>query len=235
MPTQDAEFDVFAEDYGKLVDQSIKISGESSQYFANARIECLRRMLDQYKISARKVLDFGCGIGLAAPLLLRGLGAHHVHGVDVSSRSIDVARRNNTGPQFGFSNLREFVPDGSYDVVYCSGVFHHIPLGERRAAIECVFRSLRPGGHFALWEHNPSNLGTRWAVASCVFDVGVILLRPIDAERLLKGGGLEILSTRHHFIFPKSLSRLRWTEQWFVRLPIGAQYQVLGRKRLTQK
>lgn len=235
IPNQDAEFDVFAEDYGKLVDQSIRISGESSQYFAKARIAFLRQLLDQDTMSARRVLDFGCGIGLAAPLLFDGLNADYVHGVDVSSRSIAVAQRSNTKPQINFSRASDFVPDGSYDLVYCSGVFHHIALSDRREAIECVFRSLRPGGLFALWEHNPSNLGTRWAVASCVFDTDAILLRPIDAQRLLQRGGFEIVSTRYQFLFPKSLSCLRWTERWLTRVPIGAQYQVLGRRPLVPK
>ncbi len=59
-----------------------------------------------------------------------------------------------------FVPLTEPIEDGSVDVAYCNGVFHHIapderPRRSRRSG------ALRPGGVFALFENNPWNPGTR--------------------------------------------------------------------------
>ncbi len=39
---------------------------------------------------------------------------------------------------------------GSYDLVYDSGCFHHIPPHRRMDYIDLITRALKPGGHFAL-------------------------------------------------------------------------------------
>src|SRR5437870_1900508 len=51
--------------------------------------------------------------------------------------------------------------EASFDLCYCNGVFHHIPPHERLGAARLIFRSLARGGHFALFENNPLNPGTR--------------------------------------------------------------------------
>ena len=67
------------------------------------------------------------------------------------------------------------------NLAYCNGVFHHIPLVERSAAVACVNRALRAGGLFALWENNPWNPGTRYVMAHCDFDRDAITLTPPGA------------------------------------------------------
>ena len=42
------------------------------------------------------------------------------------------------------------VADGSYDLVYDCGCFHHLPPHRRRDYVDLVSRALRPGGSYGL-------------------------------------------------------------------------------------
>jgi SAM-dependent methyltransferase len=116
------------------------------------------------------------------------------------------------------------------DLAFCNGVFHHIPPDERAAAVDYIYRSLRCGGLFALWENNPWNPGTKYVMSRIPFDKGAITLKPPEARRLLQAGGFEVLSTSYLFIFPRALSWLRAIEPVVSTLPLGAQYQILCRR-----
>jgi hypothetical protein len=63
------------------------------------------------------------------------------------------------------------------------------------------------------------------------FDRDAITLTAGEARRLLRGAGFEIVRTDFLFIFPRVLSWCRGLEPLVARLPLGAQYQVLCRKR----
>jgi SAM-dependent methyltransferase len=229
--TGPAEFDQFAEDYDERLDQALSLSGESKEYFARGRVEWLARCLRQFQQTARVVLDYGCGIGNTAVLLREILRAESVVGLDVSMRSLERARRDYDSG-CSFSTFAEYAPEASVDVVYCNGVFHHIPPGERAAAVRYIFRCLRPGGVFALWENNPWNPGTQWVMHRCDFDQDAVKIFPREAARLLRDSGLEILRTDYRFFFPRFLKPFRPLEESLVRIPLGGQYQVLSRKPL---
>jgi hypothetical protein len=96
--------------------------------------------------------------------------------------------------------------------------------------VDYIYRSLRPGGWFALWENNPWNPGTRYVMSQCAFDRDAVTLTPPEAARLLQAGGLRVLRTDFLFVFPRFLKFLRVMEAGLARLPLGAQYQVLCRK-----
>jgi SAM-dependent methyltransferase len=222
------EFDEYAEDYDNALEQGIGISGEDKSYFAEGRVRILRESLPAGGPTP-VVLDFGCGTGQATPFLLAGLGASKVIGVDVSPAQLNVARRDH-GSAAVFQTVDEFQPAGQIDVAFCNGVFHHIPPGERAAMAGYVFRSLRPGGVFALWENNPWNPATHVVMRRIPFDRDAIMLSPPEARRLLSGAGFDVVSVRFAFVFPRLLRWLRWLEPLIARLPAGAQYQVLARK-----
>jgi hypothetical protein len=63
------------------------------------------------------------------------------------------------------------------------------------------------------------------------FDRDAIMVFPHEARRLLRQAGFEILRTDYLFIFPRPLSALRLLEPPLSRLPFGAQYQILARRR----
>lgn len=227
---QTTAFDPYAETYDAACAEALSVSGEDRAYFAQGRVRWLARCLSESDELPRTALDFGCGPGSTVPILIREIPLKRCTAVDTSARLIDLARKTHGWAATQFLLVSEFRPAGSLDLVYCNGVFHHIPPKERAASLELIHGALRPGGIFALWENNPWNLGTRYVMSNCAFDKDAVTIAPPEAKRLLRAAGFEILRTDFLFIFPRFLRPLRTLERPLSRLPFGAQYQVLCRK-----
>jgi SAM-dependent methyltransferase len=223
-------FDQYASGYESYLNQSLSATGEDSAFFARGRVRWLADCLERLGIQPATVLDFGCGIGSTASLLLAELRCASVIGVDSSPEIIQHAQRTCPTGQIQFQLLSEFRPPGNLDGAYSNGVFHHIPIEERAEALRSIRAALRPGGIFALWENNPWNPGTQYVMSRCSFDEDAITISSIAARRMLRDAGFEILRTDYLFLFPKSLSALRPLEYLLRKIPLGGQYQVLCRK-----
>jgi len=220
-------FDQYAAAYEDALSNAIAPSGEDREYFAKGRVAWLKRCLDQLNQSTRTVMDFGCGDGATTPLLLDQLKAEMVVGVDVSVKSLEIARKLHATGRIRYESLDELREAGQMDLAYCNGVFHHIPPPQRAEALALVSGALRIGGFFSFWENSPWSLATRYVMSRCAFDRDAILLTPPEARKLLRDGGFKILRTDYRFIFPRALRALRKTEDLLHRMPLGAQYQVL--------
>jgi SAM-dependent methyltransferase len=225
----DAEFDAYAERYEEACHRGLSLTGESREYFAETRVRLTANWCSDAG-PVRRVLDFGCGVGSAAPLLRDRFENAELLGIDNSSQSI--ARANETFGEEGsiFATAFTAADADTCEVGYCNGVFHHIPPPERGAAVRDIFAALRPGGLFALWENNPWNPGTRIVMCRIPFDRDAILLWPSETRRLLLAAGFEIVQTSYHFYFPALLRALRPLEAALSRIPLGGQYCVLARK-----
>lgn len=223
-------FDQYAAAYEQELSNAIAPSGESRQYFAEGRVAWLKRCLEEIKQPIATVLDFGCGDGATTPLLFQSLNATLAVGVDVSDKSLDVARKRHEAERIRYESPNNFQSFGKMELAYCNGVFHHIPPGKRAAAVAMVHRALREGGLFSFWENNPGSLATRYVMSRCAFDRDAILLSPPEARALLRAGGFEILRTDFRFIFPHALRAFRKIEDLVYRAPLGTQYQILCRK-----
>ena len=229
--TKKAEFDQFAEDYAAALAQGLSVTGEDKEYFAHGRIQWLSSYLKKQpsgKIKA--VMDFGCGTGSATPYLFDLLAAESVLGLDISLKSLEVAERTYGSEQAKFLSFDQYQPSEQIDLAFCNGVFHHIPPDERPASVGYIYRSLRPGALFALWENNPWNPGTRYVMSRCPFDHDAITLTPPETKHLVQNGGFEVLRIDFLFIFPQWLRWFRSIEPRVSQLPLGGQYQVLCRK-----
>jgi SAM-dependent methyltransferase len=223
-------FDRYAAAYEEALSNAIAPSGERREYFAEGRVAWLKRCLDEIRKPVNSLLDFGCGDGATTPLLLHAMNAQSAVGVDVSAKSLEIARKQHGSERIRFESIGEFQPFGEMDLAYCNGVFHHILPAQRAEALSLVHGALRGGGLFSFWENNPWSLATRYVMSRCAFDRDAILLSPPEARTLLKEGGFEILRTDFRFIFPRSLRALRKIEDWIYRTPLGTQYQILCRK-----
>ncbi len=221
-------FDAVAARYEAALNEGLSLSGEGPQYYAQRRVAWTARVVGDEPI--RRVLDFGGGVGLAAPMLAEQFGVEALWGFDPSSAAIERARRDHGEARFQFTDDAATLPVGDVDLAYCNGVFHHIPIAERPAALATVFDSLRPGGWFALWENNPWNPGTRWVMSRIPFDRDAITLSPIACRRMLRRAGFRLVRTDAWFLFPHMLRWLRPLESLVHRLPLGGQYLVLAQK-----
>ncbi|MGD9996277.1 MAG: class I SAM-dependent methyltransferase [Ilumatobacteraceae bacterium] len=103
-----------------------------------------------------RVLDVGCGPGRHAhELARRGID---VHGVDISSRFVELARAS-APPNAIFERLdaRNLTFDAEFDVAIClcQGAFGLMTAsGEDELVIEGIARALRPGGRLVLSAFN---------------------------------------------------------------------------------
>jgi SAM-dependent methyltransferase len=100
-----------------------------------------------------RVLELGCGHGRNATYLA-GPGCS-VDAVDFSARAIEWARERTkpAGATVGFQCCSIFdatFTEGSYDLVYDSGCFHHLPPHRRKDYAELVRAALKPGGGYGL-------------------------------------------------------------------------------------
>jgi trans-aconitate methyltransferase len=224
-------FDHHAASYEADLAHALAPSGEDREFFARGRVEWLGRCLRRLGVAPRTVLDFGCGDGMTTPLLRDELAAATAVGIDVSEKSLDIAREKRGRADVAFQTLDTFVADANADLAYCNGVFHHIPPGERDAAAALVARALRYGGLFSLWENNPWSPATHYVMSRCAFDEDVQMLTPRETRALLRHNGFDIVRTDYRFIFPRSLAVLRGIENVVYRVPLGTQYQVLARRR----
>jgi SAM-dependent methyltransferase len=220
-------FDDFARDYEAILDGWLSMVGETGQAFTHRRMEYLRSHLG---ILPNRVMDFGCGIGLAISLLLDAFPNSEVVGVDVSRESVDVARKRYRDISRVQIALTSELKVNNFDLVYASGVFHHIPADERAAAAGFIWTSLRPGGVVMVAEHNPWNPATRYFIRGCPFDKDVRLIRPKTTTAIFEQAGFDVLARDYVSFFPGPLRALQGIETSLRRLPFGAQYVVLARR-----
>lgn len=223
-------FDRFGETYEAALARGVSVTGESARFYAEERVAWLATLLARRGVRATRVLDYGCGMGSVSPLLLTLPGTRDVVGVDVSEGLLARARVEHGAANVHFSTVAAHVADGTFDVAYTNGVFHHIPPADRGTAVDVVHRSLKHGGIFAFWENNPWNPGTRYVMRRIEFDRDAITLSPPEARSLLRDRGFEILGTTSRFFFPRILGALRGLEPLLSVIPLGGQYQVLCRK-----
>jgi SAM-dependent methyltransferase len=122
-------------------------------FFAEWPDENLAEWFNTGLLAPGRVLELGCGNGRNATYLA-GLGCS-VDAVDFSAQAIDWARQraNRASATVAFQHCSIFdaqFTDGSYDLVYDSGCFHHLPPHLRKDYAGLVHRALRPGGSYGL-------------------------------------------------------------------------------------
>ena len=152
-------------------------------------------------------------------------------GVDTAENALAWAQTKHGSSRISFRPVEDLSASGSFDLCYTNGVFHHIPPEKRAEALQRIHQALVRGGHFALFENNPWNPGTRLVMRRIAFDRDAVTLSPVEAQRLLRRAGFHCAPTRSLFYFPRPLAWLRATEPWLARIPLGAQYCVLAIKR----
>lgn len=226
-----AEFDPYARDYARRVNDSISFSGMKVEHFVAGKAEHLRAVFARRRyVKEDRILDVGCGVGQYEALLGPEF---RLSGVDASPASLDQARKLSPWADFHAWPPGSRLPfdDQTFACAFAICVVHHVPLDQRRAFIAEVHRVLKVGGLFLVYEHNPWNPLTRWAVERCVFDRDAILLSSGWAAEWLGSAGFAEIETRYLFTLPpvsRALVRLDRLMGW---CPLGAQYVTFGEKR----
>lgn len=225
-----AEFDAYAGDYDAAINRGLKFTGETKEYFAETRMRWLKDRLGAQGVHPRTCLDFGCGTGTSASLLMEGLHLEQYIGFDPSSESVAEAIKDHPHGNYSFVHEADLLPRNHFDLAFCNGVFHHIPVAARAEAFQRVYDSVKPGGWFAFWENNKWNPIVHLLMSRVPFDRDAIMLFPAEAAGQMKTAGFRIVLRDYLFVFPASLKSLRPLEPALCKLPLGGQYLVLARK-----
>jgi len=227
------EFDGISDKYSAQLEQGIKLSGESKEFFASERIKWLKKSLltINSNFNPEIIIDFGCGTGTSIPYLLETFSPIKIIGLDISKNSLEIAKQQ-FPEKTTYHVTQEYSHENQADLIFCNGVFHHIPLEQRLESHKYIYKMLKPGGFFAMWDNNPWNLGTRIIMKRIPFDRDAVMMWPRLAVKYAEESNLNVVKTDFCFIFPRLLKPLRVIEKFCSKLPLGAQYLVLSRKSI---
>ncbi len=218
------------QEYDAMLNRGIRLSGENKDYFAFHRVRDLAAHLPK-NFHPKRILDFGCGLGDTTPHLVSFFPNAAIVGVDTAVNAIQYAQKNLATETISFFPLSELAGLEPFDLCYTNGVFHHIEPQHRAETGRLIYRALNPQGHFALFENNPWNPGARLVMTLIPFDRDAQMISIPKAQQLLGQSGFRASHGAHTlFYFPKWFAALRFLEPRLERLPLGAQYCVLGIK-----
>jgi SAM-dependent methyltransferase len=230
-PALRAEFDLLADSYDEQHKNNVAITGYTPDYFAEYKIADLAGWLSSTGSAANQILDFGSGIGNSLPFFRKYFPASELSCGDVSSHSIEVAQARFPGDEkYVLIGDDIPLPAGSQDVVFSACVFHHIPHDQHLHWLAELRRVTRPGGVLAIYEHNPLNPLTLWAVNTCPLDANARLIRAGEMRKRALAGGWQAPRVDYRLFFPSFLGALRPVERRLGWLWLGAQYRLTARQ-----
>jgi SAM-dependent methyltransferase len=224
------KFDAYGQSYNETVNRAVEFSRMKVDFFTRVKVDYFGELLDSLAppMVGADVVDVGCGVANSHPLLAERVG--RLVGVDVSKACIAKAAADNPKNEYKLYDGHNLpYPDAAFDAASAVCVFHHVPIIERLRLASDIRRVLRPGGLFAVFEHNSLNPLTRYVVNNCEFDKDAILLRRQETEILLKDAGFQRIYSRFILTVPAKGSLLRKIDKLFAHLPVGAQYYTVGR------
>jgi len=154
-------------------------------------------------ISARKVLDVGCGGGILAEAMAQRGGK--VKGIDLSERALKVAalhqlesRVNVDYEKIPAEELAAREP-GQYDIVTCMELLEHVP--DPASTVAACAALARPGGHlfFSTINRNPKSY--LFAIIGAEYILRMLprgtheyarFIKPSELAQFCRAAGLEI-------------------------------------------
>jgi SAM-dependent methyltransferase len=224
------DFDRYRTSYSEEVNRAIAFSGRDLDHFTRVKARVLLHVVDRHlgDPGALTALDVGCGIGLTDRFLAGSFG--RLEGCDIAPRALEVAALQNPTVSYRcYDGARLPFAEGAFDVSFAICVLHHVAPAQWTNFLEELRRVTHRGGLAVVFEHNPWNPLTRWAVRSCAFDEGAVLLSKRKVEELFRGQGLRVAEAGYLIFSPFGGERSATAERRLRRLPMGAQYYVAGR------
>lgn len=230
--SEEQEFDKFADDYGKILSKSLKKwSGFGREYFSQYKVQQVKEIL---KSEPEKILDFGCGDGQSCEFFRRYFPKTALVGVDISPESIKIAQDKEISNVSFICVPGEELPfeEESFDLIFASGVFHHIEKEKHFSTVVELKKKLKKGGKIFIFEHNPINPFTQKIVKDCVFDKGAELIFAKSFKKMINLAKFKGTKINYTLFFPrhKIFQPLFFLEKYFVKIPIGAQYFIEAEK-----
>jgi len=233
-PRQPVEFDALSGSYEELLKDPLRdrFTRGAPEFFHVRKRDLIRDFFRRRQVDTRKLsfLDIGCGKGELLTLLREDF--EQVCGCDPSSGMLAAGGLSARGIETRVQHDPQRLPfdDARFDVITAVCVYHHVAPDLRPSLTREVRRVLKPGGWFAVIEHNPYNPVTLLIVSRTQVDAGTILLRASEVRRLLRGGGFRVDAQRYFLYCPERLyRRFGGLESALKAIPLGGQYVVFAR------
>jgi SAM-dependent methyltransferase len=174
-------------------------------YFDPTALDYRRRFIidplfEGVDLSGHQVAEIACGSGYNSLLLKDRWPSIKIEGFDISSAACEDYRRL-TGGQCHHVDLTGHVEvDARFDVAFVIGGLHHC-VQALPVVIENVFRMLRPGGLFFLYEASADfalqGLRDYWYRRDPLFDYDTE--RALTHDQLLLAANGSFAEIRHHY------------------------------------
>lgn len=175
------------------------------------------------------VLDLGCGYGLTDMFLINEF--HMLSGVDIAHSAVENARILNPTVDYKvYDGLKLPYNENTFDIVFTICVIHHLKVTERINFISEMKRVSKEDGLIMIFEHNPINYFTRYAVAHCEFDKDALLTSKTELKKILCENDLSIYKEGYIIFFPFRGKLFRFIDRGLRRLPLGAQYYLVAKR-----
>lgn len=121
-------------------------------------IDAFVALMREWKPSARKILEVGCGEGAVTERLIAGYPECSVTALDITPRIGRLYRGARDRVQFIRCHVQEIAAQqpGHYDLVVLSDVLHHVPVEFRQGLLDAVRITMAPDATlvFKDWERS---------------------------------------------------------------------------------
>jgi ubiquinone/menaquinone biosynthesis C-methylase UbiE len=193
------EFDKFADQYHQQHLKNIAITGEDPAYFSEYKIRELRRIINLRQVSSKSIFDFGCGIGNSIEWFRKYFGMSEITCGDVSLRSLEICQSRFPDHENYLHIKGEQIPcnDATFDVVFSSCVFHHIPHEDHSLWLNELWRVTRPGGLLVIHDYladDPLNAFHAAFRLTLLYETGTRTYRDEEYRGWLRESGFSSVS-----------------------------------------
>jgi trans-aconitate methyltransferase len=140
MENKTAEFDKLADDYNESI---VNDFGKFGKYRDTAFVYKVNYLKHILMSEPKTILDFGCGIGSFIPYLYDSFKNTKIYGCDISSQSIEIAKRNYPYCDFRIvENINDLQFYEEIDCIIVNTVLHHIPQNEHEYWVNGLYNIL---------------------------------------------------------------------------------------------
>ena len=221
---QHTNFNDYVNCYEDILQKQLAFFSKNRSYFSSYKVNIVEKLC---RNRPTRIIDFGCGIGLCLPYLVKRFPGAKIYATDLSEKSLEYVRSSYPSVRV----LSDDQLDGqSFDLIFNANVFHHVPSVQRPMLIRRLAGLLADGGMLCVLEHNPFNPVTRHIVSTCPIDADAELISLKRMRALIRTTELSLDRTVYCLFFPEALQWLRPLETLLFWLPLGGQYIVTAKK-----
>lgn len=191
-------WDFWAGKYDKLWVQKYSLSPTRR----NILIE-LKKLLEPNK--TYRILDMGCGIGQLIIDMKHQFNDFNIEyvGVDLSSKMIEIAKKEDEGTLYINKGIEDFTSDNSFDIIICTHSFPYYK--DKKKSIEKFNSLLNKKGYLILAQASANTLYDHVAMFFVKFSTGSAKYLSINSIKKLISGSFkckELVEIKEKYYMP---------------------------------